>query len=81
MRMEKLAHVSSRGQILILAEILTRLGRPRTILIREENHKIILEPILSFKDAFGSGGKYAEEIAIAISKDRREEAGTECLKS
>lgn len=71
--MPKLVRVSSKGQVVIPAKIRTKIGRPRTMLIREENGIVLLEPALSFKEAFGSGGKSAEKIAIEISKDRRRE--------
>jgi AbrB family looped-hinge helix DNA binding protein len=71
--MQKLVSLSSRGQVVIPAKIRKKLGKPKTLLLREEGGKIILEPALSFKDAFGTGGREAAEIALEISKDRRKE--------
>ena len=65
--MHKLARLSSKGQVVIPSKIRKKLGRPKTVLIHEENGKIILEPSLSFKDAFGTGGKEASRIAIEVS--------------
>jgi AbrB family looped-hinge helix DNA binding protein len=78
--MQKLVSVSSKGQVVIPAKIRKKLGEPRTLLVREEDGKIILEPALSFRDAFGSGGRDAEEIAIEISTDRRKEVESERKK-
>ena len=69
----KLVPASSKAQVVIPAKIRKKLGRPKTLLVREENGKIILEPALSFKDAFGTGGREAAEIAVEISRDRRKE--------
>lgn len=74
--MQKLAPVSSKGQVVIPAKIRKKLGKPKTVLIHEENGKIILEPAVSFKDAFGTGGREAAEIAVEISRDRRKEVET-----
>lgn len=78
--MQKLVSLSSKGQVVIPAKMRKKLGKPRTLLLREEGGKIILEPALSFKDAFGTGGREAEKIAVEISKDRRREVESERKK-
>jgi AbrB family looped-hinge helix DNA binding protein len=78
--MQKLVPVSSKGQVVIPAKIRKKLGKPKTLLVREEGGKIILEPALSFRDAFGSGGKKAAEIALEISKERRKDVESERKK-
>ncbi len=78
--MQKLVRVSSKGQVVIPAKIRRKLGRPKTMLVRDEGERIILEPALSFKEAFGTGGKEAAKIAIEISKDRRKEVESQRKK-
>lgn len=78
--MQKLVRVSSKGQVVIPAKMRKKLGRPKTMLIREEHRSLVLEPALSFKEAFGTGGKEAEKIAVEISKDRRKEVESERKK-
>ena len=78
--MQKLVPVSSKGQVVIPAEIRKKLGKPKTLLVKEEGGRIIFEPTLSFKDAFASGGKDANKIAIEISEDRRKEVESERKK-
>jgi AbrB family looped-hinge helix DNA binding protein len=77
--MQKLVRVSLKGQVVIPAKIRNKLGKPKTALIREGG-KIILEPSLSFWEAFGTGGKNAAKIAIEISRDRRKEVESERKK-
>jgi AbrB family looped-hinge helix DNA binding protein len=78
--MQKLVPVSSKGQVVIPAKIRNKLGSPKTLLVREINGKIILEPVLSFREAFGTGGKVASQIAKEISEDRRKEVEFERKK-
>ncbi|MGI0078854.1 MAG: AbrB/MazE/SpoVT family DNA-binding domain-containing protein [Nitrososphaerales archaeon] len=78
--MQKLVRVSPKGQVVIPARIRNKLGKPKTVLVSEEKGRIILEPALSFKDAFGTGGKEAAKIAIEISRDRRREVESERKK-
>lgn len=78
--MEKLARVSSKGQVVIPAKMRKKLGRPKTVLIREEKGKIIMEPALSFMEAFGTGGNEMHQVALEISKDRRREVESERKK-
>ena len=76
----KACSLSSRGQVVIPAKIRKKLGKPKTLLVREKGGKIILEPAVSFKDAFGTGGIEAAKIAMEISKDRRREVKSERKK-
>jgi len=78
--MQKLVPVSSKGQVVIPAKIRKKLGKPRTMLVREEKGKVILEPAITFRDAFGTGGREAAEIAVEISRDRRREVESERKK-
>lgn len=78
--MQKLARVSSKGQVVIPAKIRKKLGKPKTVLIREEKGRVIIVPALSFKEAFGTGGKEMRQVAIEISKDRRREVESERKK-
>ena len=78
--MQKLVSVSSKGQVVIPARIRKKLGSPKMYLVKEDGGKIILEPALSFSDAFGTGGREATEIAMEISKDRRREVESERKK-
>ncbi len=71
--MQKIARVSSKGQVVIPAEIRKKLGRPRAVIIRESEGRVILEPAVTFDEAFGSGGKDAADIATEISRERRRE--------
>lgn len=78
--MQKLVRISPKGQVVIPAKMRKKLGKPKTVLVRDEDGKIILEPALSFKDAFGTGGKEAAKIALEISRDRRREVESERKK-
>ena len=78
--MERLARVSSKGQVVIPAPIRKKLGRPKTVLFREEKGRIIIEPALSFMEAFGTGGKEMRQVAREISTDRRREVESERKK-
>ena len=71
--MNKLGRVSSKGQVVIPAELRKKLKITRTMLIREEGGKTVMEPWFSMEEAFGSGGKEMIEAAIEISRDRRRE--------
>jgi AbrB family looped-hinge helix DNA binding protein len=75
--MATLARVSSKGQVVIPARIRKRLKINRTVLIREENDRIILEPAKSMKESFGEDGEKARQTAIEISLDRRKEVESE----
>jgi bifunctional DNA-binding transcriptional regulator/antitoxin component of YhaV-PrlF toxin-antitoxin module len=66
--------------VVIPAKIRKKIGRPKTLLVREAGGKIILEPALCFKDAFGTGGREAAEKAIEIFKARRREVEFEPRK-
>ncbi len=74
--MQKIARVSSKGQVVIPAEIRKKLGRPRAVVIRESEGRVILEPAVTFDEAFGSG-KDAADIAAEISRERRREVESE----
>lgn len=76
-KMQKLARVSSKGQVVIPAKIRRKLKISRTVLIREEKGRVILEPSMSMEEAFGSGGKIMRQVAIEISRDRRKEVRSE----
>jgi len=78
--MQKLARVSSKGQVVIPAKLRRRLKISRTVLIKEENGRIVLEPSMSMKEAFGTGGKEMRQVAIEISRDRRREVESERKK-
>lgn len=52
----------------------------KTVLIKEENGRIILEPSTTMQEAFGSGGKEMAKVAIEISKERRREVERERKK-
>ena len=75
--MNKLGRVSSKGQVVIPAELREKLKITRTVLIREEGGKIIMEPWVSMEEAFGSGGKEMIDAAMEISRDRRREVESE----
>jgi AbrB family looped-hinge helix DNA binding protein len=78
--MKKLAKVSSKGQVVIPAQLRRRLKISRTVMITEEKGKVVIEPSMSFEEAFGSGGKEMRQVAIEISKDRRKEVESERKK-
>jgi len=63
--------------VVIPAKMRKKLGKPKTMLVKERKGKIILEPALSFEEAFGTGGKDAAKIAVEISRDRRAEIARE----
>jgi AbrB family looped-hinge helix DNA binding protein len=69
--------VSKKGQVVIPADIRRRMGIKRKVLFTEEKGKILIEPLLSMEEAFGTGGKVMYEVATEISKERRAEAKLE----
>jgi AbrB family looped-hinge helix DNA binding protein len=75
--MAKLARVSSKGQVVIPAPLRKALKIKRTVIIRREGGKIILEPSSSMEEAFGTGGKEMVMAAIEIIQDRRKEVESE----
>jgi AbrB family looped-hinge helix DNA binding protein len=78
--MQKLARVSSKGQVVIPAHLRRKLKISRTVMITEENGKIVLEPSMSMEEAFGTGGKIMRQVAREISRDRRKEVESERKK-
>ena len=78
--MQKLARVSSKGQVVIPAYIRRKHKISKTVLIKEEGGKIILEPAKSFEESVGDGGDMARLAAIEISLDRRKEVESERKK-
>jgi AbrB family looped-hinge helix DNA binding protein len=78
--MQKLARVSSKGQLVIPARIRKKLKITRTVLLREEDGRIILEPARSMEESFGEGGEKARQAAVEISIDRRKEVESERKK-
>ena len=59
------------------AELREKLKITRTVLIKEEGGKIVIEPWVSMEEAFGSGGKEMIDAAIEISRDRSREVEPE----
>ena len=55
--MQKLARVSSKGQIIIPANIRKKRNISKSVLIKEVKGKIILEPAKSFEESFGDRGE------------------------
>jgi AbrB family looped-hinge helix DNA binding protein len=78
--MQKLARVSSKGQLVLPAKLRRKLKIGQTILIREEEGRIILEPAKRMEESFGDGGEKARQAAIEISLDRRKEVEFERKK-
>ena len=78
--MQKLAKVSSKGQVVIPAKLRRKLRISRIVMIKEENGRIVLEPSMSMEEAFGTGGKEMRAAAVEISADRRKEVGSERKK-
>ncbi len=74
---DRLGRVSSKGQVVIPAELREKLKIARTVLIREGGGKIVIEPWVSMEEAFGSGGREMIDAAIEISGDRRREVESE----
>jgi AbrB family looped-hinge helix DNA binding protein len=78
--MQKLAKVSSKGQVVIPAKLRRQLRISRTVMIKEQDGKIILEPSTTMEEAFGTGGKEMRLVAMEISRDRRKEVESERKK-
>lgn len=78
--MQKLARVSSKGQVVIPAKLRHKFNISKSVLIKEERGKIVLEPAKTFEESFGEGGERAREAAIEISLDRRKEVESERKK-
>ncbi len=66
--------VSKKGQVVIPADIRRRMNIRRKVLFTEEKGKILIEPLLSMEEAFGTGGRVMYVVAKEISKERRAEA-------
>jgi len=71
--MKKTMHVSSKGQVVIPVEIRRKLHIKKMVAFKEERGRIYIEPVMTFEDAFGIGGKAMYEVAREISKDRIKE--------
>lgn len=78
--MPKLARVSSKGQVVIPAPLRKKLKISSAVIIDEEDGKIVMRPSMSFKEAFGSGGKELIEAARDLHKDRRREVESQRKK-
>jgi len=66
--MSRIGRISSKGQVVIPSELREKLKITRTVLIREDGGRIIIEPWVSMDEAFGSGGKEMIDAAIEISR-------------
>ena len=75
--MEVLAKVSSKGQVVIPAELRRKLRITRLVVITEEDGKVVVKPAMSLEDAFGVDGEGMRQVAREISKERRKEAESE----
>ena len=71
--MKKIVRVSSKGQVVIPIEIRKKFKIRKMVAFTEGRGKIHIEPVMTFEDAFGIGGKRMYELARAISKARRKE--------
>lgn len=78
--MRKLIPVSSKGQVVIPASIRLKYKIKKSVIIKEERGKIILEPAKSFEESFGDGGEAARQAAMEISTERRKEVESERKK-
>ena len=72
--------MTSKGQVVIPAKLRHKLRISGTVMIKEENGRIILEPSMSMEEAFGTGGKEMRQVAKEISRDRRKEVESERKK-
>lgn len=71
--MDRLVPVSQKGQVVIPAPLRKKLKIGKAVVIREEAGRILIEPSLSMKESFGSGGSEMFDVAREISRDRRRE--------
>jgi len=69
--------VSRKGQVVIPAALRKRFGIKRKILFKEEDGKVVIEPVTVMEDAFGAGGAVMYEVAREISEERRNEVALE----
>ena len=74
--MNKLGRVSSKGQLVIPAELREKLKITKRI-DHGRGGKIVMEPWVLMEEAFGSGGKEMIDAAIEISRDRKREVESE----
>jgi AbrB family looped-hinge helix DNA binding protein len=75
--MTRIAKVSSKGQIVIPAEIRKNLGYPNAMLVQEDGNRVILVPAQTLKEAFGADGDASARVAAEISRERRREVESE----
>jgi AbrB family looped-hinge helix DNA binding protein len=71
--MKKTVKVSSKGQVVIPIEIRKKFKITRMVEFKEERGKIYIEPVMTFIDAFGTGGEGMYEVAREISANRLKE--------
>ncbi len=69
--------VSKKGQVVIPTDIRRRMGIRRRVLFKEEQGRVLLEPIATMEEAFGAGGEIMYQVAREISQERRREAKLE----
>lgn len=71
--MKRTMRVSSKGQVVIPAEITKKLKITKMVAFKESRGKIYIEPVTTFEDAFGIDGEGMYEVAREISKNRIKE--------
>lgn len=71
--MKKTVRVSTKGQVVIPAEIRKKFNIKKMVAFKEHQGKVYIEPVMTMEDAFGIDGESMYEVAREISKARRKE--------
>ena len=71
--MEYVLHVSSKGQVVIPAEVRRKFNIKSKVILKIEDEEIKLIPFMDLKDAFGLDGDKMIEVAKSLLADKKRE--------
>ncbi len=72
-RMEYVLRVSSKGQIVIPAEVRRKFNIRSKVILKVEGGEIKLIPLMDLRDAFGIDGDKMIEVARLLLNDKKRE--------
>lgn len=75
--MEYVLRVSSKGQVVIPAEIRRKFNIKSRVILRVENKEIKLIPVMDLRDAFGVDGDRMYEVARSLLAGKKRELDLE----
>jgi len=71
--MEYVLRVSSKGQVVIPAEVRRKFNIKSKVILKIEDEEIKLIPFMDLKDAFGLDGDKMIEVAKSLLADKKRE--------